>query len=205
MSGTAQTSLYTKDHPLLTRIIENRPLTAADSEKDTRHFVIALAGSGLTYAAGDALGIYPTNRPVEVEDIIERMGATGWETVTLPRGTETMTLREALLNKLSLAGPTRRALELFARSAAEPAERVRLEELLAPEAAERLAAFTAERHFVDLFHEVPSAQISAQELVDLLRRLTPRLYSYVTAPTSGIAMECARRFWRIAWRWGRRR
>ncbi len=182
MSSTASTPSYTKDQPLLTRIVENRQLTGPESEKETRHFAIDIAGSGLTYEAGDALGICPTNRPLEVEEIIERLGATGWEAVTMPRGSETVTLREALLNKLALAGPTRRTVELFAQRASAAAERERLQALIAPESVQALAAFTAERHFVDLLTENPSAVLSPQEFVDQLRRLAPRLYSIASSP-----------------------
>lgn len=182
MAFATNVALFTKENPLLTRIIENRELTGPESEKDTRHFVVDIAGSGMTYTAGDSLGIFPTNRPDEVEEILARLGATGWEQVILPRATELCGLREALLQKLALAGPTRRAVELFAQRATAPAERARLEALLAPEAAGRLAEFTAERHFVDLLHETPSAKLTPQEFVDLLRRLTPRLYSIASSP-----------------------
>ena len=182
MSASTQASTYTKDHPLLTRIIANRELSAPESEKDTRHFVVDIAGSGLTYTAGDSLGVFPTNRPLEVEEIIERLGATGWEAVALPRSAETVPLREALLQKFSLAGPTRRAVELFAQRATEPLERRRLEALLEPPNAAQLAEFTAERHFVDLLHETPSVRLAPQEFVDLLRRLAPRLYSIASSP-----------------------
>ena len=182
MSVSTHAPTFTKDHPLLTRVIENRALSAPESEKDTRHFVVDLAGSGLTYSAGDALGIYPTNRPLEVEEIIERLGATGWEPVALPPAGECVPLREALLQRLSVAAPTRRAVALFAQRASAAGERARLEALLAPEAAAQLAEFTAERHFVDLLHEHPSVRLAPQEFVDLLRRLTPRLYSIASSP-----------------------
>ncbi len=182
MSASAQASTYTKDHPLLTRIVENCALSGPESEKDTRHFSIDIAGSGLTYSAGDALGIYPTNRPLEVEEIIEHLGVTGWEQVNIPRVTETLPLREALLQKLSLAAPTRKAVELFAQRAVDATERARLEALLTPDAAGALVDFTAERHFVDLLIETPSARLAPQEFVDLLRRLTPRLYSIASSP-----------------------
>jgi len=182
MSAPIHAPAYTKNHPLLTRILENRILSGPESEKDTRHFVVDLAGSGLSYAAGDALGIHPTNRPVEVEEIIGRLGATGEELVELPAGGGRVPLREALLQRLSLAAPSRRAVALFAQRAGEAGERARLEALLAPEAAARLAEFTAERHFVDLLHEHPSVRLAPQEFVDLLRRLTPRLYSIASSP-----------------------
>lgn len=182
MSASAQVQSFTKDHPLLTRILENRALSGADSEKDTRHFVVDIAGSGLTYSAGDALGVYPTNRPLEVEEVIERIGASGWEPVAVQRSSDSLVLREALQQKFSLAGPTRKAVEMFAQRATAAPERARLEGLLAPESAAQLAEFTAERHFVDLLAEFPSVRLAPQELVDLMRRLTPRLYSIASSP-----------------------
>lgn len=182
MPAPTYASAYTRDHPLFTRIIENRELSGPDSEKETRHFVVDVAGSGLEYRAGDSLGVYPVNRPLEVEEIIERLGVTGWEPVALPRSEEPVALREALQQKLSLAGPTRRALEDFARRATDGVERARLETLLLPESAERLAEFTAHRHFVDLLHETPSARFAPQEFVALLRPLVPRLYSIASSP-----------------------
>jgi sulfite reductase (NADPH) flavoprotein alpha-component len=182
MSASTQALAFTKDHPLLTRIIENRELSGPESEKDTRHFVVDVAGSGLTYTAGDSLGVFPTNRPLEVEEIVERLGATGWEPVTVARSSESVPLREALQQKLSLASPTRRAVEFFAQRATDALERRRLEALLEPEMATMLAEYTAERHFVDLLHETPSARVAPQEFVDLLRRLAPRLYSIASSP-----------------------
>jgi len=93
-----------------------------------------------------------------------------------------MTLSEALLAKLALSGPTRRIVETLAGRVTEAAEKTRLMALLAPEATEPLAAFLAERHFVDLLAEFPSARLAPQEFVDHLRRLTPRLYSIASSP-----------------------
>lgn len=182
MSAPAVDSVYNKDHPFPARIVENRLLSRPGSNKEIRHFIVDLTGSGLTYAAGDSLGVYPTNPPEEVEHTLRAIGASGAEPVLLPKATAPMSLREALLAKLSLSGPTRRIVEtLAARVTGEP-ERTRLTALLAPEAKETLAAFLDERHFPDLLAEFPSAHLTPQELVDHLRRLTPRLYSIASSP-----------------------
>src|SRR5690349_13261691 len=96
---------YTKDNPLPATLLENRVLNKDGSSKDTRHLVIDIAGSGLTYKAGDSLGVYAANRPQLVEEIIALLGATGNEPVVVPRLAAPVSLREALSTKLSLAGP----------------------------------------------------------------------------------------------------
>jgi len=181
-ASTTASALYNKDNPFPAQITANRLLSRPGSGKEIRHFTVDVAGSGFTYKAGDSLGVYPNNRPSEVDEILQHLGATGQESVMLPRSPEPMTLNEALLAKLALSGPTRRMVETLAGRATEAAEKSRLAALLVPEAAEQLAAFLAERHFVDLLAEFPSARLGPQEFVDHLRRLTPRLYSIASSP-----------------------
>ena len=178
----AAPTVYNKDNPFPAQITANRLLSRPGSGKEIRHFTVDIAGSGFTYKTGDSLGVYPNNRPSEVGEILQHLGATGRESVMLPRSPEPMTLSEALLAKLALSGPTRRMVETLAGRATEAAEEDRLATLLVPEATERLAAFLAERHFVDLLAEFPSARLAPQEFVDHLRRLTPRLYSIASSP-----------------------
>jgi len=65
---------YTKDNPLPAKLLENRVLNKDGSGKDTRHLVVDIAGSGLTYAVGDSLGVYASNRPQIVDELIELLG-----------------------------------------------------------------------------------------------------------------------------------
>ncbi len=181
-ASAAVTSTYNKDHPFPARITENRLLSRPGSSKETRHFVVSLAGSGLHYKAGDSLGIYPTNRPSEVEAILKALGATGEEPIMLAKATDPMPFREALHARLSLSDPTRKIVEVLHGKATNADERARLGGLLAPESKELLAAFLGEREFIDLLIEFPSARLSPQELVDQLRRLMPRLYSIASSP-----------------------
>ncbi|MBP7143018.1 MAG: sulfite reductase subunit alpha [Opitutaceae bacterium] len=181
MSASAA-STYNKDHPFPAKITENRLLSRPGSSKETRHFVVSLAGSGLHYKAGDSLGIYPTNRPSEVEAVLKALGATGGEPVVLPKATEPMSFREALHGRLSITDPTRKFVEALQEKATDLDERARLGGLLAPESKELLSAFLADREFIDLLTEFPSARLSPQELVDQLRRLMPRLYSIASSP-----------------------
>ena len=50
------------------KLVENRVLNKDGSSKDTRHLVVDIAGSGLTYKVGDSLGVYASNRPQLVDE-----------------------------------------------------------------------------------------------------------------------------------------
>jgi sulfite reductase (NADPH) flavoprotein alpha-component len=182
MSDHNATSVYSKDNPFNALVLENRLLSGAGSAKETRHFVIGMAGSGLHYSAGDSLGVFPANRPEEVDAILKALHATGDEPVMLPKASASLPFREALLSKLALAGPTRRIVETLASKATNPAEKAKLDGMLAPESKDFLAAWLDEREFIDLFDEFPSARLQPQELVDHMRKLMPRLYSIASSP-----------------------
>jgi Sulfite reductase, alpha subunit (flavoprotein) len=184
MSNPAESPTFSKDHPFLACVTENRLLTKPGSAKETRHFVVSLAGSGLHYKAGDSLGVYPKNRDSEVEEILERLGATGDELVSpaMLKLTEPIPLREALTSRLALSGPTSKIVGTLAAKATHTDEKAKLTGLLAPESKPVLTGFLEERHFVDLLAEFPSAKLTPQEFVDHLRKLMPRLYSIASSP-----------------------
>jgi len=184
MADPVADPVYSKDRPFPARVLENRRLNQPGSAKDTRHLVVDLAGSGLRYTPGDSLGVFPTNRADDVDEILERLGATGDEPVrpAMLKLPAPIPVREALAARLALSGPTAKILGTLAAKATAAAERAKLAALFAPEAKETLAAFLAEREFADLLAEFPSARLTPQEFVDHLRRLMPRLYSIASSP-----------------------
>ncbi len=184
MTVSSEATLYSKDLPFPARVTENRLLTKPGSAKETRHFVVDISGSGLHYKAGDSLGVFPSNRPSEVAELLQRLGATGDEPVSPPalKLAAPIALRDALTGRLALAKPTRKFVETLAARATDPGEKAKLDGMLSPEAKDMLAGALEEREFVDLLAEFPSARFSAQEFVDHLRKLMPRLYSIASSP-----------------------
>jgi sulfite reductase (NADPH) flavoprotein alpha-component len=184
MSVPDAVSAYTKDHPFPARLKENRLLNRPGAAKETRHYAVDIAGSGLAYKVGDSLGVFPANRPMEVAEIIERLGAGGDEPVSPAalRLSGPISLREALTSKLALSRPAHKILETLAARATDAAEQAKLAGLLAPGSQEVCTAFLDEREFVDLLAEFPSANLTPQEFTDHLRRLMPRLYSIASSP-----------------------
>jgi sulfite reductase alpha subunit-like flavoprotein len=61
------------------RLVSSAALTAQGAEKETRHVVLDLSGSGLSYAPGDSLGVWPQNNPDEVELLLAILRAKGSE------------------------------------------------------------------------------------------------------------------------------
>ena len=184
MSADSAAAQFTKDNPFPSQITENRVLNNPGSAKETRHFVVSWTGSDLAYKAGDSLGVFATNRTSEVEELLELVGATGEEMVspTMLRLEEAILLSDALGSRLSLAKPTAKIVKTLAEKATDPAEQAKLNGLLDPEAKEVLTTFLADHEYADLLAEFPSAKLTAQELVDHMRKLMPRLYSIASSP-----------------------
>ena len=183
MSETAVTSTYTKDNPFPAKLKENRLLNKPGSHKETRHLVVDISGSDLHYKVGDSLGIFPTNRPSEVDEIIHRLGVSGNEAVSpaMLKLAAPIPLRDALTSRLALAKPTRKILETLAAKATDAGDKAKLAALLAPEAKDALPGYLEDREYIDLLCEFPSAKLTPQEFVDHLRKLMPRLYSIASS------------------------
>jgi len=183
MSEPAAPSLYSKDNPFPARLVENRLLNKPGSHKETRHLVVDIGGSDLHYKVGDSLGVFPSNRPSEVDEIIQRLGVSGHEAVSpaMLKLPAPIPLREALTSRLALAKPTRKMLETLAARATDEGDKAKLAVLLAPEGKDQLAGYLEDREYIDLLTEYPSAKLTPQELVDHMRKLMPRLYSIASS------------------------
>lgn len=108
---------YSKKNPFPAPLIANIKLNSEGSSKDTRHIAFSLAGSGLAYETGDALGVCVENCPDVVDAIITDHSFDPGTPVILPDGGQAP-LREALLKHYEVRAKLGRKPEL----AATPAE-----------------------------------------------------------------------------------
>jgi sulfite reductase (NADPH) flavoprotein alpha-component len=168
---------HSRNNPFPARLLVNRLLTGEGSGKEVRHFAISLADSGLSYEAGDALGVIPANCPALVSDILAALGCDGEEAVKAPDGSET-SFRNALLRHYGITQPTNGLLEAIA-SRAQSAE---LKNFLAPENKAALEKHLHGREVMDFLLAHPTARFTPPEFVALLRKLNPRLYSIASSP-----------------------
>jgi len=170
--------LYNARNLLQARCLRNVSLCGPGSDKDTRHIEISLSGSGLTYEAGDALAVRPTNDPQLVAQTLKALGFQGDEAVKV-KDSEKL-LREALSRDYQIHFTEKKFLAKLAEKGAD-----RIAELLKPENAAALEEYTsdwgASRDYVDVLAEFPHVQFSPQEFVDTLRGLNIRLYSIASS------------------------
>jgi sulfite reductase (NADPH) flavoprotein alpha-component len=168
---------YSRKNPFSARLLVNRKLTKEGSEKDTRHFEISLEGSGLTYEAGDALGIMPTNSPELVDEVLKALQFDGEEEVSGPEG-DKMPIRLALLREYQIRAPHREFLNGMAEH--DAADQY-LKELINSEVRTELDKFLWGREIIDFLLESPGVKFAPEEFISLLKKLQPRLYSIASS------------------------
>ncbi|WP_322105785.1 sulfite reductase subunit alpha [Paraburkholderia sp. J41] len=166
----------TKARPATSRLLRNVRLNMQGATKDTRYFSLATGEAGLEYEAGDALGVWPTNCPALVEELLDLTRLSG-ETAVNVSGHGEMRLADALARHYEIARPNPDVLAFIASRT-----RTRgLAELLDESRKTDLRNWLWGQQLADVLHEYP-VDVSASELLGLLKRLQPRLYSISSSP-----------------------
>lgn len=161
-------SQYHKENPFSAKLSVNQKITGRDSTKDIRHIEINLEESGITYQPGDALGIWFDNDADLVGEVLALTSLSGDET------TAQGPLRAALTRHFELTRLHGGFITGLADISGNPA----LKDLAGDKA--QVNALVASAQVVDVLKRFPSS-LSADQLVKLLRPLTPRLYSIASA------------------------
>ena len=161
---------FGRDRPFAAEVLANQRITGRGADKDVRHLELSLAGSGFSYAPGDALGIWPRNAPALVDAVLLALGLEGATQVTI--GDRSTSLALWLREERELTRLGRPLLEAHARLAAS----AELDALIASDAARLLREWQP----IDLFERFPARWI-AGELVATLRPIVPRLYSIASS------------------------
>ncbi|QBG37785.1 assimilatory sulfite reductase (NADPH) flavoprotein subunit [Litorilituus sediminis] len=169
-------SQYTKQNPFAAEFLLSQKITGRDSAKDVRHIEIDLDGSGLTYQAGDALGVWFENDAQLVDELIAALSLNGDDKVTVKVASESqeLTLKQALVEQLEITQTAPAFIEYWANLSQDKAL------LAVAEDKNSAREYAANHQIVDVVKAAP-AKLSAQAFVDSLRKLTPRLYSIASS------------------------
>lgn len=165
-------SPYSKAAPLTALLSVQQKITGRNSEKDVRHIEIDLGDSGLRYQPGDALGVWFDNSPALVDELLALLWLKGDELVSIDG--QNMPLSQALHSHLELTQNTTVIVDKYAALSRDE----KLIALLADRAA--LQHYAKNTPIVDMVRQAPS-DLNADQLVALLRPLTPRLYSIASS------------------------
>lgn len=172
----AESSLYNRANPLRTTLLHNQVLNTPGAEKETRHLAFDLSGHDFPYQAGDALGVWPSNDPVLVDELLATLRLSGDSPVELANQAP-MALREALTEHLEIARISPDLLRRVADQNGSPL----LAELLHEGNQEALQDWLWGRQLPTLLREFP-IPLDAAQLAQLLKPLQPRLYSISSSP-----------------------
>ena len=216
-------SEWSAKNPFSTTISDNYVLNGEGSRKETRHIVFQLKDSGLTYKAGDALGVVPQCPPDLVNNILSLCGFSGREEVDTHLGV--CTIREALTNRYEIHRISKKWIKGLYERAGESSGKVEIrivgrkrysstdgslildwepiQDSDLPEGYVEIGDFednsaillhelTSDtdsmedyiwsRDYVDALDDFSSLGFTAQQLIDGMDRLKPRLYSIASSP-----------------------
>ncbi|WP_375465239.1 molybdopterin-dependent oxidoreductase [uncultured Methylobacterium sp.] len=168
---TAPPAAPNRNNPYAARLRGNTLLNPGSPTKETRHVVLGLESGPLAYEAGDALGLWPTNDPALVDEILAVLGLSGDEAA----GDDS--LRTALLTRFEIAKPNADILAMIGDRTREGDLRT----LLEPDRKDALKEWLWGRQLADVLHAYP-VSLSATELLAGLKKLQPRSYSISSSP-----------------------
>src|SRR5882724_6677284 len=178
-SAALPTNIYSRKNPFLAELTRHELLTKPGSEKETRHFVVSLAGSGITYTPGDSLGAFGRNPPSLVDEVIALLGFEPAAQVNDPKG-QSITLREALLRDYTLNRANRKLMGGLAERIPQGEQRNRLMEVV--DNGDVLSEYINTRDYVDILKEFDEARFETPEaFLTHLSPVVPRLYSIASS------------------------
>ncbi|WP_037585425.1 assimilatory sulfite reductase (NADPH) flavoprotein subunit [Stenoxybacter acetivorans] len=169
----APAQVFSKETPFSASLNIRQKITSRYAAKDVEHIEIDLTGSGIRYKPGDALGVYYQNNPILVAEILQHTQVAKDAPVRLVNGKE-VSIETALLNYLDITQNTPALVKTYAQWVAQND----LREMAADAA--KLNDYVTNTPPMGVFAAYPHV-LAAQDLHDLFRSLTPRLYSIASS------------------------
>jgi len=180
MSTTEEAPVYNKNNPFKAKLTEKRLLNKEGSAKETLHFIINIEGSGLSYEPGQSIGVFTTNSPGLVAEVLDITGFDPKHEIEQKDGS-TLPLYDVLLNNLSLNRTTAKFVKAVHEKLPEGDAKTKLGEIV--EDKEQLTAYIFTRDYVDVLKEYPDAKFTAEEFAAVPGKISPRLYSIASSIT----------------------
>jgi sulfite reductase (NADPH) flavoprotein alpha-component len=177
LTTTPTPSVYSRANPYKARLTANYSLSGPGSNKDTRHLVIHLGGSGINYVPGDSLGVVPRNFSQTVDELLPHLGIDPAASVDQPTGPAPV--RDVLIHGYILNRVSKKFVKAVHEKLPEGAKKTALGEIIAN--AEAFDDYVFTRDYTDVLIEYP-ATFSAAEFLPLANKIAPRLYSIASSP-----------------------
>ncbi len=153
-------------------VLERINLNGRGSAKETYHLELSLEDSGLTYQPGDALEVFAKNEDVLVDAIISKLALQANDLVKVDENE--VALKEALLIHREITTITLPVLTKLAGFVGDEALTLLLDKR------EEVVEYLEGLDLLDFIQQY-NLTISAQQLIDTLRKLPPRAYSIASS------------------------
>lgn len=164
---------YNRSNPFYAEVLDKVRITTDKSEKEIFHVEISLEDSGISYEAGDSIGILPNN-PVDLVDLIINFFGDDPERIVSVGGKQ-LSLSSALQHQLEITVLNKEVLEKYNAIV----NNSKLASLLENE--EALDKYLYGADVYDLLEDY-QGKIQTDELLGILRVLYARLYSISSGP-----------------------
>ncbi|MFE3192101.1 molybdopterin-dependent oxidoreductase [Nocardia sp. NPDC059240] len=172
---TLEAAPFTRNAPVLAKLVRNELLSRDGSGKEVRRFGFDLSDLEASYEVGDSLGIRPSNCDALVAEWLAATGLDGRRIIDVDD--DEMTLAQALRTRFDITRVSTDLLSFVADHNASP----RLAKLLRRDNRNELDGYLWDRQVVDVLRDFP-VQADLVEWLGTLKKLQPRQYSISSSP-----------------------
>ncbi|MGX5201570.1 assimilatory sulfite reductase (NADPH) flavoprotein subunit [Aliikangiella sp. IMCC44632] len=173
-SQLAESVNYSKENPFTATVLTNQKITAKGSIKNIHHLELSLENSGISYQPGDSLGVWVKNNVQLVESILQLLNISFEEKISLVNKEQSIgqTLIESLELTLLSKPLVKRVLDFIKQDKL----RTHVEQIVL----EDFASYSQNHQVIDLL-KLAKLNLTAQQLVNLLQPIKPRVYSIASS------------------------
>nr|WP_245721907.1 molybdopterin-dependent oxidoreductase [Nocardia crassostreae] len=174
-AGTLAPAQFTRNSPVVAKLVTNELLSRAGCGKEVRQFGFDLRGFEVSYEVGDSLGIRPANCESLVAEWLAVTGLEGRRIIDVDDAE--LTLAEALRTRYDITKVSSDLLSFVGERNASP----RLAKLLRRDNRNELDGYLWDRQAVDVLRDYP-VHADLVEWLGTLKKLQPRQYSISSSP-----------------------
>ncbi|NXH87138.1 NDOR1 oxidoreductase, partial [Edolisoma coerulescens] len=183
-------------HPFAARVLSNQRVTAQCHFQDVRLIEFDIAGSGITFSAGDVVMVQPQNCPEDVQQFCQLLRLEPHRRFVLeptepgtplpPLLPQPCTVQYLVTHYLDISCVPRRSFfELLASFSTNELEREKLQEFSSAQGQEELYSYCnrPRRTTLEALWDFPhtTCAIPADYLLDLIPRIRPRAFSIASS------------------------
>jgi sulfite reductase (NADPH) flavoprotein alpha-component len=162
---------YNRNNTYSSEILSLQKITTQNSVKNVYHIELNIEDSSITYQVGDSLGVVAQNSESKINDFIKN---NNFDPHKLLNHKEQSTEFKQVLMNLEISLINKSFLKFYA----DLGHSDKLKEIVDDH--QKFIAYVSKRQVMDLLTEFPT-NITEQQLIDNLVKITPRLYSIASS------------------------